>query len=73
MSECACAGRSAQDAAREVDGAAARLARVTTARLDSLSVELGDAVRAELGAGRGNPSAALARVEARLAVRGSGA
>lgn len=55
-----------------MDGAAARLARVTSARLDGLSAELGAAVRAELGAGGGDPGAALARVEARLAVRGSG-
>ena len=58
-----------QEAAREVDGAAARLARATAARLDGLAAELGRMVRAELAAGAGEPGAALARVEARLAVR----
>lgn len=63
------AGRSAQEAAREVDGAAARLARATAARLDGVAEQIGAAVRAELAVGAAAPGAALARVEARLAVR----
>ncbi|KAK9829919.1 hypothetical protein WJX72_008642 [[Myrmecia] bisecta] len=61
------AGRSAQEAARQVDASGAKLARTTAAQLDSVLAALRREVRAELQTSSSDPASALARLEGRLA------